>query len=240
MAKMTLSAYLDGMRAANTAADLDAAIHAPFKHRYRGATWERICKVRIERGHEIISAHPLGRFVPRVGPHRRLSVCDETYRVARGGNSTGVRYAWHAAMTWAIKVMMANGLGLRASHRVWGECREYPHRCIATLEAAFAGAIPDPQLDTIVFHKRDCGSPIQYTIEQNDADPYDRRATRPCHCGGTLFDWGAGHSEGFDYITWHCNACPDVATEYLSVGRLYEIRQSARQRLEAQEVQANG
>ncbi|WP_448952187.1 hypothetical protein [Labrys neptuniae] len=221
---MNLTEYLDGMRVATSAEELEAAIKAPFKHSFRGRTWSQICKVRIEKGNEICAAHAHGRFVPIFGPRGLITLCGETYRMGHGQNSTGVRYIWHYAKTWAIEVLARNGFSQRAAYAVWDECGDYPHRCLKRIEEALAGKLPDPVLDTLIWHERSYGSPIAYTVEQNNADKYDRRATRPCRCGGTLFDWGAGFSAGFDFINWHCNACPDVATEYLSPGRLYEIR----------------
>jgi hypothetical protein len=227
-AKMKLSDYLDGMLAATSAKDLEAAIQAPFKHNFRGPTWSRICAVRIKAGMTIVDRHPLGDFVPHFSSRRILTVCGESCRVGRGHNSTGTSYVWHAAKTWAVGVLRKNGLTQRAAYRVWEGWSEYPHRCLATVEAAKAGDFPDPVLDTLVYYEHKFGNPIKYSAEQNDADQYDRRASRPCRCGGTLFDWGASNSEGFDFISWHCNACADVATEYLSPGRLYEIRRNAR------------
>lgn len=231
---MKLTDYLDGMRAATTAKELEAAIQAPFKHSFRGRTWSTICKVRIEAGNRICEAHPHGDYVPRFGPGRVLTVRGESYKVGRGQNSTGVRYVWHSAGEWAKDVLKHAGLSTRAAHRIWEGWSDYPHRCLPIVEAALAGKIPDPRLNRLIRHKRTgYGSPIRYTVEQNDADESDRRATRPCKCGGTLFDWGAGHSEGFEFINWHCNACPDVFTEYMTRDRLYALRQSTRSKLKA-------
>lgn len=219
--------YLLGLEAAATADELETAIQEPFKHAFRGRTWERICKVRIRKGYEIVAAHPLGRFVPHfgVGRSRRLTVCGETSTVGRGGNSTGVRYAWHDAGTWAKEVLRRNGFTVRAAERVWDHGFGYPHRVLAVVEMALAGGIPDPELNVLIRHERlGAGTPLRYTVEQNNADEIDRRATRACDCGGTLFDWGGGHSEGFDFINWHCNGCPDVFTEYLGPGQMYALR----------------
>lgn len=224
---MKLTEYLDGMERAATAAELEAAIQVPFKHAYSGPTWTRICRVRIRKGVEICDAHPLGRFIPRSGPRRALSLCGELYRVACGQNGPGVRYAWHSAGEWAMALLRREGFSVRAAHRVWdGGWNDYPHRCLTIVADALAGRIPDPRLNVLRRHRG--VSPINYTVEQNDADEGDRRATRPCKCGGTLFDWGAGWSEGFDFINWHCNACPDVFTEYMTRERLYALRNAGR------------
>lgn len=233
---MKLEEYLAGMEAAQTCEELEAAIHMPFRHTYRGRTWNRICKVRIVAGERIVAANPNGRFVPHFGAGRRLTVCGESYRVGRGGNSTGVRYSWHHAGEWAMAILRREGFSIRAAHRIWDGWDQYPHRCLATVAKALAGGYPDPELNLLVRHERTgYGHPIKYTVEQNEADPWDRRASRPCACGGTLFDWGAGHSDGFDYINWHCNACPDVFTEYMTQKQLYALRQSGRQQADCPE-----
>ena len=121
-----------------------------------------------------------------------------------------------------------NGFGVRAANQLW-ECswRDYPHRALDLVEAALGGKIPDPELNVLIRHERTgYGRPIQYTVEQNIKG--DKRATRPCDCGGTLFDWGCGHSDGFEFISWHCNACPDVFTEYMTREQLYASRQRER------------
>jgi hypothetical protein len=124
-------------------------------------------------------------------------------------------------------VLVGRGFSKRAANRLCeGDWRTYPHRSLATVEAALAGRIPDPQLNVLLRHERtEWGKPINYTAEQNEADNGDRRASRACDCGGVLFDWGAGHSDGFDYINWHCNKCPDVFTEYMTQQQLYALRQ---------------
>lgn len=225
---MKLADYLDGLRAATTAEELEAALQAPFIHAYHGRVWNQISKVREDVGFAICARHPHGRFVPTWGPGRKMTLFGETYRVARGGNSTGVRYAWHAAGQWAMGLMQREGLTVRASHRVWDTWAQYPHRCLAIIENARAGKIADPTLNvlkphTLYGHEQ----PIRYTVEQNEADKWDHRASMQCPaCGtGTIFDWGAGWSEGFDYVTWHCNGCPQSFTEYVTKERFREIRQ---------------
>jgi hypothetical protein len=227
-----LPEYLARLESASTAAELEAAMQIPFKHLYHGRVWTRICAVRIRRGVEIVQAHPLGCYVPQFGRRRMLTVCGESMRVPRGGNSTGARYVWHGAGEWAMNILRREGFTISASHRMWdGGWNDYPHRCLSIAEAALAGRIPDPRLNVLRRHRRlyAGASPINYTVEQNDADDVDRRATRPCKCGGTLFDWGAGWSEGFSFINWHCNACPDVFTEYMTNERLYQLRNAQRE-----------
>jgi hypothetical protein len=78
----------------------------------------------------------------------------------------------------------------------------------------------------LVRHRRDGGHPIRYSIEENERDDGDRRPSRPCPCGGTLFDWGSGHSLGFEFVNWHCNVCSDVFSEYMTREQLYALRSS--------------
>lgn len=223
-----LSDYLQGMAAAQTADELEAALQRPFKHAFHGRTWAAICRARIEAGNRICQAHPNGQFVPHLGARRLLTVCGETYRVGNGQNSTGVRYCWHAAGQWAKGLLRSKGFSTRAAHQIWEGFAGYPHRTLAVVEKALAGGIPDPLLNTLLKHKDRSahGKPINYSVEQNQRDLSDRRATRPCACGGVLFDWGGGWSEGFDFINWHCNACPDVFTEYMTKEQFYTLRQT--------------
>jgi hypothetical protein len=225
--KMRLSDYLAGIRSASTADELESAIQVPYKHRFSGPTWSRICKERLARACAIIAAHPNGRFAPEL-EGRKLTVCGEAYRVGRGYNSAGVRYEWHFAKVFSTDVLQRNGMSKRAAHRIW-ECWEggYPHRCLKIIEEALSGKIQDPPLNILIL-AYDEGLPITYSVEANDADDIDKRATRPCPCGGTLFDWGSGHSEGFEFISWHCGKCPCVYTEYMTAARLMDIRQNPR------------
>lgn len=222
-----LSEYLSNMAAAETPEALEAILQSGFAHSFSGPTWSRICKCRVETGEKICESHPLGKYVPRYSTGRRLTLLGETYKVPNGGNSTGVRYAWHDAGQWAKNILREHGFSRRAAHRIWERCLDYPHRAIGLIEKALAGEIPDPELNVLILHERyDHGSPINYTEEQNNAG--DRRATLPCKCGGTLFDWGGGHSEGFEFINWRCNKCPDVFSEYMTSAQFYALRQSKR------------
>lgn len=219
---MTLTEYLDGMQAATSAAALDCAINCGFKHRFTGPTWSRISKVRIEAGARICDASHHAQFVPRFGRGRQLEVCGETYHVGRGQNSTGVRYCWHYAKEFAVNVLQRNGIGVRASHQVWDTAFDYPHRALGILQEFFAGKLPDPRLNRLIYTGR-CitGTPIRV----NRKSEAEHRSHRPCSCGGMLWDWGAGHSCGFEFINWRCDRCPRTYTEYMTNARLYEIRQ---------------
>ena len=222
---MTLTEYLNGMRNAQSAAELEAAIQADFKHTFYGKTWARISNVRIEAGQRICRAHPDGRFVPICGKRRKLELCGETYGVGYGGNSTGERYVWHDAKAWAVTVLMRNGFSRRAGHQIWDGHSSYPHRSLETARAALRGEIPDPTLNVLIPWKiEDHGRPVRCTVAEARNEG---RAMRPCDCGGTLLDWGVGHSQGFEFVNWHCNACPAVHTEYMMYDQLMAMRQEA-------------
>lgn len=224
---LELQPYLEGMRAAMTAEELETAFQKDReyqRHGFQSRATRAIDRVRIEEGLRLCSEHPHGHLVPRYGQRRRLEVCGETYRVARGGNSTGVRYAWAYAEDWAIDAMMKGGLSRKAAHLVWNSFRDYPHRALQTVEEAMAGRIPDPELGVLIRSEYPANAPIRYTAEDNGRNSWDRRASRPCTCGGTLFDWGCGHSCGFEFVEWRCNACTAVFTEYMTKQQLYDLR----------------
>lgn len=135
---MKLREYLDGMRAAQTADELNAAIIAPYPDPFIGPVSSRIRNVRLEAGRRICDAHPLGHFVPRFGPKRLLQVCGESRHIYKGGNSTGVRYAWHDANEWAKGVLRENGLSDETANQVMNCWSRSPHRALRYLEAAHA------------------------------------------------------------------------------------------------------
>ncbi len=220
---MTLTEYLNGMSEASTADELEAAIQAPHVHSFQGRTWSRICKVRIAAGERICDAHPNGRFVPHYGPKRRLTVCGESYRVGRGGNSTGVRYAWHDARTWAEAVLRTNGFSRRAASEVWDSAFGYPHRALEVVEAALAGKLPDPPFNRLIYSGNTFDGEC---VRVNRRTETKRRAHRPCKCGGWRWDWGAGWNGYANFINWYCDRCPRVYTEYVTSERLREIRSS--------------
>lgn len=212
---MTLTEYLDGMRQASTADELEAAIQAPHEHPFVGKVWSRICNVRIEAGERICDASPNGRFVPRFGPRRRLTVCGQTHRVANGGNSAGVRYVWSYAEDWARAILLAEGFTKRAFHSIWDSAFEYPHRSLQAVERALAGELPDPVFDELrLLHNRSDDRPARVD-RQTEADC---RSHRPCECGddGWLWDWGGGWIGYAYHVAWHCDRCPKVFGEYLT------------------------
>ncbi len=210
---MKLSEYLGGMRQAETAVALEAAIQAPHQHCCIGRTWRRICNVRIAAGTRICEAHPNGQFVPRLGPRRRLALCGQTHRVAVGGNSTGARCTWSCAEDWTRDILLARGFSKRAAHAIWSWAFDYPHRALQCVEDAFAGELPDPPLNELTFQRTTLdGTPV--TIDRDEEAPC--RAHRPCPCDGEgwLWDWGAGWTGYAYYVTWYCDRCPRVFGEY--------------------------
>lgn len=218
---MMLSEYIHGLTAASDADELEAAIQVPFKLEYRGPTWKRICSVRIAAGQRIVAAHRHGRFVPQLGSRHLLTVCGDTYRVAYGQNSTGVRYAWHDAMEFAVATLGRNGIGVRASHQVWDTAFDYPHRALSILVDFFAGKVRDPKLGRMNYTGRcSTGRPVRVNRREEAKD----RAHRKCTCGGVLWDWGAGYSCGFSFVNWRCDRCSRTYCQYLDSPGLYAIR----------------
>lgn len=213
---MSIATYLDSMRAATTAADLDAAIRDAPPHAFHGRVWSRISRVRVEAGRRICAAHPLGDYVPRIEQRRRLTVCGESYRVAFGQNSAGIRYAWADAEMFCRRVLSARGFSGRAIKLVWGWWPTYPHRALAAVEAALAGELPDPTLNRLI-PSRSGSAPVNCVVGE------DGRAHRPCRCGGTRFTWGAGLDGYLNVIQWRCNQCRRVYVEYVTDERLREI-----------------
>lgn len=223
--KADQAAMLDAIMVAPDVDTLEQVIQTQG-HPFTGPKWRAISDARVKRGEELCDAHPHGHFVPRVGARRRMTCCGETRGVGFGGNSAGERYAWHAAECWAVDVLMRNGLGRRAAHRIWGLVGSYPHRALRVVDAALRGEIPDPELDVLQVppYRSPSGGCVRCTLEANAADRHDRRASRMCECGGVLFDWGWSPGEGFQSISWACNACDRSYTEYVSEERLGEIR----------------
>lgn len=221
---MTLTEYLDGMRAASSAEELESAIHAKgFKHPFHRPTWSRICKVRIEAGERVCAAHPNGKFVPRLGPRHALTVCGEAHRVGYGGNSTGVRYCWHYAEQWATSILGDAGFSRRAAAAIWGTAFDYPHRALEIVADALAGKLPDPRFNRLIPHRSEAW---QRPVRVSRSTEAKQRAHRPCKCGeGWLWDWGCGWNGYANFINWRCDRCPRVYTEYVTNERLVGIRQ---------------
>lgn len=221
---MKLNDYLEGMRLAETAAELEEALLAPYKHLhgYRGRVWSAISRTRIESGLAICNAHPQGWHVPRIHGSE-MTVCNEAIKVGRSGNSTGARYARHFAGEIARSILLRHGHGRRAAYQIMSWWQDYPHRCLPVIEQSLQGLIPDPVMNRLVFDHVGAG-PVRLTVAANNADKFDKRASRPCRCGGMRFDWGCGFNEDYTTIFWHCNKCPRVYVEYVTPERLQEIR----------------
>lgn len=223
---MKLIDYLAAIRSANSIMGLEQAIQAPYVHNFTGRTWARICKVRDQRAVELCREHPLGKYVP-IMTKSRITVCDETF--ARS----------YVAGERVVALLQESGFSKRAANRILGSCGSYQHRTIAIIEEALSGRIPDPELNVLKFTGMGSG-PVQITVEENESDPIDSRATMPCECSGTLFDWGGGYSEGFSFINWRCNCCARTYTEYTSPERFRAIRQPRIRQAAPQQVDAVG
>lgn len=219
--KAATARHVEALAATTTLASLEDAFQAAIRELGHGRRLKPIHAALEQRGRAMCDAHPRGAFVPSFGPGRRLQVCGETYRVARGGNSTVVRYAWTYAQDWATGLMHERGLSRTAAHSVWGWWSEYPHRALRVIEEFGAGKHIDPPMNVMIRCCDSSAGPVRCEIGE------DSRADRPCGCGGSLFDWGAGHNGWAWFISWRCNRCPAVFTEYVSNRRLMEIRNPA-------------
>ena len=220
---MNLTQYLNGMRAATTADELETAIHAPFKHPFHGRTWRRICNVRDEVGRNICAAHPNGRYVPLFGAARQLQVCDQSYKVGHGQNSTGIRYIWTDAWQWAERILRGEGFSRRAAHDVCDGALKYPHRKLAIVADALSGNLPDPPLNRLIYSGNTIAGPVRVNrrLEKNT------RAHRRCKCGGWRWDWGCGWTGYCWVINWYCDRCTRIYVEYVDDDRLAQIRQTS-------------
>lgn len=91
----------------------------------------------IPRGLALADEHPLGHLLPRFNTrNRHLSIGDQWFRVGRGGNTTGVRYAWTYATEWARGALISNGLSDKTAKGVLDWWSKYPHRALQVLIAA--------------------------------------------------------------------------------------------------------
>ncbi|WP_430912865.1 hypothetical protein [Methylobacterium sp. sgz302541] len=219
--KAATAQHVAALASASTPAEIESAFQAALNDlgRYRSSRHRPIHAAMVARGLELCAAHPRGGFVPRFGAGRRLHVRGEVYRVGRGQNSTGVRYVWAYAERWARARMEDGGLSITASKRVWGSWSDYPHRALRVIEEFDAGKHRDPVMNTLI-RQPDSRGPIRCEIGEDQ----DRRAHRPCECGGTLFDWGCGWSSRIIPLEWRCNRCSAVFIEYVSDERLRAIR----------------
>lgn len=118
---------------------LEAEYGSWMNRGYRRAS-DRLVKDGIRvRGWQLAADSPLGKFLPRIGQRRRMSLLGQEYRVGYGGNGAGERYAWHFAEKWALERLVEAGLPAPVARGVW-EWRYWPHRALAKL--ATAGVAP--------------------------------------------------------------------------------------------------
>ncbi|OJW42434.1 MAG: hypothetical protein BGO50_01495 [Rhodanobacter sp. 67-28] len=218
--RLTTAAYIAGLQAAGTIEELEQAIQAPRRpHRYRGRGYAAVAAARHAASEALCAAHALAPYIPQFKDNV-LTVFGENRRLGRSRAGS----TWQYAGWWAKDVLKQHGLSQRAAYDVWDWwISGYPHRAIAIVEAALAGKIPDPEMDTLKLAHAS-GGPINYSLEAKANDPVDSRAHQPCACGGTLFDWGGGYDRGFTFISWHCNQCANVFVEYCTDKRFAEIR----------------
>jgi hypothetical protein len=207
--------YIDGLRSASTVEELETAIQAPY-HR----SWRMILGIIRERAERLCASHPDSRFIPlRKG--NQLEICGESHSCGRGGGYYG--YGAEEVVKGALR---RNGLSQTAAYRIWEwAAGPYLHRCIPIIADARAGKLSDPPMNRLIFAGMSCCGPINMSVEANAADDISSRATLPCGCGGTLFDWGSGYSDGFNFVSWRCNKCPRTYSEWVTDERFREIRQ---------------
>lgn len=209
---MKLHEYLDGMRAATTADELDAAIQAPFKHLFRGRVWSEISKVRRESAARIVAAHEHSFFIPQIGPRRRLTVCGIERGVGYGQNGTGERWVWTYAQKFAEDLLRRHGFSRRAAHAIWSHATDgYAHRAIQQVEDALDGKMPDPPFYRLILQGLSFSNEPVKVDREYEAKHRDHR---PCGCGGTRWHWGSGWSGYATFVNWYCDGCPRVYGEY--------------------------
>lgn len=104
--------------------------------KHRGVSPENVTReATCERGRELLRLRPLGRLVPRFDHRRRrLTIGRSSYRVARGYNGAGVRWAWGWAQDWARAVLKRRGVPAKVADDVWEWWFKYPHRALRALE----------------------------------------------------------------------------------------------------------
>ena len=138
---MKYSDWQDYVNAAKTSEDLEFRFQeflVAWRNRGNRSVDKLTRDIVEQRGRELAGLSPLGRFIPAFGPRRALTVCGEKYTVAKGGNSTGVRYAWCYAKEWAVEVMKKNDFPFDDDvlNIVWSWALSYPHRALLAMEKA--------------------------------------------------------------------------------------------------------
>lgn len=227
---MELDDYLAGMRAATTADELEAALLAPYEHPYAGPIWNAICKTRVEEGLRLIATHPHGHLVPRLSD-AAVTVANEPLTLGSGFLAQNQPLDSPEVRQFVKGALARQGLSSRAAHRIAQAWSEYPHRCLAILESALKGELDDPPMNKPFLSHLGRG-PVSLTVADNDADQVHRRATMPCQCHGTLFEWGQQEDDGIAVVNWRCNRCDRVFVEYVTPDRMTAIQESARRPLE--------
>jgi hypothetical protein len=221
---MELDDYLAGMRAATTADELEAALMAPYEHPYAGPIWNAICKTRVEEGLRLCADHPQGRLVPRFNGDA-ITVCGELLTPGPGFLAQNQHFDSPEVTQLVKGALVRQGLSSRAAHRVAQAWIEYPHRCLAILESALKGELDDPPMNKLFLSHLGRG-PVALTVADNNADHEHRRASMPCQCHGTLFEWSNQEDDGITVVNWRCNRCDRVFAEYVTPERLDAIEKS--------------
>lgn len=130
-----LASHLAGINASSTAKELEARFRATFDLWKAQRTRERIREAVRVRGDQLCELRDRRALVPRYATRaRRITVCGETYRVAKGGNSTGVRYAWHDANEWVKATLRKHGASESLTREIMEWWNNYPHRALRALE----------------------------------------------------------------------------------------------------------
>ena len=210
-AVLKLSEYVEGLRSAATIEELETAIQSPHSFQHRG--WGVALKAIREHGEAFCASHPNSRFVPRQNG-KNLEICGETHPLGSG------KYGYGRSGQLVKGILRSNGLSQTAAYRIWEwSTTAYLHRCIPIIADALDGKLSDPPMNCLIFAGMSCCGPVNI-----DADDISHRATRPCGCGGALFDWGSGYSDGFNFVSWRCNKCPRTYSEWVTDERFRDIR----------------
>jgi hypothetical protein len=132
----SLREVLHSLRAARTVEQLESRFELTWDC-FRRRTQKRIRRVVRERGIALCEMQDKRHIVPRWDSRRRrLIVCGKTYRVEHGGNSTGIRYAWHHAYEWMKKTLHEHGCSEPLTQEILDWWRDYPHRSLRALQAS--------------------------------------------------------------------------------------------------------
>ncbi len=133
-----LAEHLKRIREAKTTKELESFCQAawndyPIKFG-QNRTHNKIDRAIVGRGKELCNMHPKGDMVPQYRKRNRITVCNETYAVGYGGNSTGVRYARMAANRWVEKILLENGATEELAKNIANWWKRFPHRALQSIE----------------------------------------------------------------------------------------------------------